>query len=139
MLTKAISGKLGLATSAFTLLEILIAMMIFVVGSVSILSLWIAAINMYRESLAQQEICLLAESLIAEIAEGDLAKNHNLTPIRNAGNKHFPQYKYDMTFADLGQDAVKVSLNIHYNRYGREQQENFEVVLLRYLPKFYLK
>lgn len=118
--------------SAFTLLEILIAMMIFVLGSVGIWSLLVAAIENHKQALSDEQIAFLASSLVAELQEVDLAQGKNLVPIYNATSKLFPRYKFDIVFTDLEQDAVLIRLVIHYLRYGSKREEIFYTILPRH-------
>ena len=115
----------------FTLLEILIALVIFVLGSVSIWSLFAVAVNTYNESLDHQVATLVAESIIAEFEDVDVVKGKVLLPVYEGKSIHFPDYKYQLKWVDLGNDALLIKLKIFYQRRGQERDFEFRTVMYR--------
>lgn len=114
----------------FTLLEILVAMMIFLVGSTSIFALWIAAIKIHKDALDEEQVSFLATSLMADY-QG--RKVH--APVSGAVDNRFPGLSYDMSFIALGQGAVLMKLTIACKRGGKTRSEIFYTVL-RPAPDF---
>lgn len=119
----------------FLLLEILLALFIFVLGSASIWALWTASLETHKQALAEQGIAMLAESLVAEIQDVYLRQGMPLPSIRNVASKNFPGYQYDVVFTDVGEDAILLTIHVRYNRYGRPQQETMHTVLYRQMAK----
>lgn len=122
--------------SGFSLLEILIAILIFVIGSASIWSLFALAIDTHAQAVDEQMVALLAESLIAELQDVHIQKGKVLLPIKQAERETFPGYRYDIQFDDLPNDAVFITLTISYSRRGQIQEEIFHTVIHRVLPGF---
>ncbi len=119
-------------THGFTLLEILIALVVFVMGSVSIWSLFAVAVNTYNESLDHQIATLVAESIIAEFEDVDSAKNNpKLLAVYEGKSIHFPDYKYQLKWVDIGDDALLIKLKIFYQRRGQQREFKFNTVMYR--------
>ncbi len=123
-------------SSGFSLLEILIAILIFVIGSASIWSLFALAIDTHAQAVDEQMVALLAESLIAELQDVHIQKGKILLPISQAEKEAFPDYRYDIQFDDLPNNAVFITLTIFYSRRGQILEEVFHTVIHRVLPDF---
>jgi type II secretory pathway pseudopilin PulG len=129
MLTQSVVDRQP--THGFLLLEILVALFIFIIGSTSVWALWSAATETHREALVEQNISMLAESLVAEVSGVYLRQGMALPAMQNVASQHFPGYQYDILGRDLGENAVLLTISIRYNRYGRPQQEILHTVLYR--------
>ena len=112
----------------FTLLEILIALVVFVMGSVSIWSLFAVAVNTYNESLDHQIASLVAESVLADLEDVYLVKS-NKRSVFEGKSFHFPEYKYELKWVDIGDDAIFIKLKIFYQRRGQEREFKFHTVI----------
>ncbi|WP_372366982.1 prepilin-type N-terminal cleavage/methylation domain-containing protein [Candidatus Uabimicrobium sp. HlEnr_7] len=122
----------------FTLLEILIALVVFVLGSVSIWSLFAVAINTYNESLDYQTASLFAETIITDFEDVVFVKGVILRSSYSSDDKdffdyrkNFRGYKYQIKWVDLGSDALLIKLTIFYQRRGVEREFKFRTVLYR--------
>ena len=121
----------GNKKQAFTLIEILLALLIFVIGSVSLWALFISAIETHKRAIDEQQAALLAETLVAELRQQQIVKHARLEPIKDGTHPGFPGYRYNVVFSDLGQQAVLVALTIGYRRHGRRHEEFFRTVVYR--------
>ena len=122
-------------TKAFTLIEILLAMVIFLIGSVSILSLFVFSIDLYKNAIDSQQVALMAQSILAELKGVDIVQGVEIKNIQNKTSKNFPGYAYDVFFKDIGNDALWVDLKIYYERYGKKEEVSFNTIIYRYLVK----
>jgi len=74
----------------FTLIEVLIAMAIFLVGSAGLWGLIATSINTHREAIDEQKIAFLAESIVAELRGVDIVVGRDIKNIVNAKSKKLP-------------------------------------------------
>ena len=58
--------------AGFTLIEILIAMAIFLIGSSSIWGIVSVSLTMHRDSIDEQKIAIMADSIISELRSVDI-------------------------------------------------------------------
>ena len=123
------------AIHGFTLLEILLAMVIFLLGSVSILSLFVFAVDLHKEAREEQKIASMAQSILAELKGVDMLYGVEIKNIENKKCKNFPYYTYNVFFKDIGNNALWVDLKICYQRYDRKEEVSFQTIVYRHLPK----
>ncbi|HNZ65775.1 MAG TPA: prepilin-type N-terminal cleavage/methylation domain-containing protein [Planctomycetota bacterium] len=119
----------------FTLIEVLIAMAIFLVGSAGLWGLIATSINTHREAIDEQKIAFLAESIVAELRGVDIVVGRDVKNIVNAKSKNYPDYTYDVQFTNMENNTVLVQLQIHCIRYGKKQSYDFKTVVCRQLRK----
>ncbi|HRU52423.1 MAG: prepilin-type N-terminal cleavage/methylation domain-containing protein [Planctomycetes bacterium] len=119
----------------FTLIEVLIAMAIFLVGSAGLWGLIATSINTHREAIDEQKIAFLAESIVAELRGVDIVVGRDIKNIVNAKSKNYPDYTYDVQFTNMENNTVLVQLQIHCIRYGKKQSYDFKTVVCRQLRK----
>lgn len=111
----------------FTLLEILVAILIFVLGSTSIWALWLATIENHKRAVVEQGLANFGESLFAEIQFG-LLHGQSLKTIHGVASKNFPGYHFDLEVTGQRGHAVFVRIRVYYLRYGKPQEEEFYTV-----------
>ena len=116
---------------AFVLIEILVALFIFAIGSTSIWALWTSAVATHQQALTEQAVAMLGESLVAEIQYGIL-RGQPLSTVRGVASQQFPGYQYDLIATDLGGYAVLLEISIVYSRYGQGNRHSFRTVFYRY-------
>lgn len=121
--------------SGFTLMEILIALAIFIVGIAGIWGLYWAALQSHQRALDEQRIAWLAQSTMAELKATDLNLQYPLSNIIHAQSQIFPDYNYDVMFQDMGHNAVLVELKIYYQRRGKIRTQTFYTIVYRSLSK----
>lgn len=102
---------------AFTLLEILIAMLIFLLGSTSLCGLWLAVIKIHEEAIDEEQVAFLAQTVIADNQDLHYSKKI-LKPLYGNKNQNFPAYSYDIIPTYLENGAVLIELKISYRRRG---------------------
>lgn len=112
--------------AGFTLMEILMAMMVFILGSVSILALFVSSISNHKDALDNESVALLVESIISDLT---LIKGKPLHSINNQQKKNFPDFMYDVHFRSLGYESVFVEIKIKYKRNGKQREQKFTTVL----------
>ncbi|NUM34966.1 MAG: prepilin-type N-terminal cleavage/methylation domain-containing protein [Candidatus Brocadiae bacterium] len=122
-------------SKGFTLLEILLAMVIFLLGSVSVLSLFVFALDLHRDAIEEQKIASMAQSILAELKGVDVLYGLEIKNIEGIKCKNFPDYTYDVLFKDIGNNALWVDLRIYYKRYDKKQEFSFQTVFYRHLPQ----
>ncbi len=122
------------ATKGFTLLEILLAMVIFLLGSVSLLSLFVLSVDLHKSAIEDQKISYMAQSILSELKGVDILYGVEIKNIQNKKSKNFPDYTYDILFQDIGNDAVWVDLKINYQRYGKKEEVAFNTIFYRNFP-----
>jgi len=113
--------------AAFTLLEVLIAMLILLVGSTSICALWIGAIDLHKRALDKERVATLADSILAEMQSGDWKER--LAKGRWESTKYFPGYSIVIDTTPLPNHSLFLQLTISYKRYGRMRRQVFHTVL----------
>ena len=113
----------------FTLIEILMAMSIFLVGSISIWAVLASSLRLHKNAIDEQNASLIASSIIAELEKVDILKNRQLSSIKNIPSKNFPDYHYDILFEDIGYGNVLVRINVFYKRKGRLNSYKFKTII----------
>jgi prepilin-type N-terminal cleavage/methylation domain-containing protein len=131
--------------SAFTLIEVLLAIGILAIGITSVLFLFTMGARSHRRAVDRTRAALLAETVINQI-KTDLTstlptrytedKDGNLQPFINATHADFPEFYYDAFFTTLYKGAFyRVRVVV---RWGNEQaaaearnSETYESVLRR--------
>ena len=119
----------------FTLLEVLIAIMVFVLAVSSILPLFAVGTAAHRRGIDQTEASLLAARISAEIQQ-DL---YDLNP-KDIVDANFQDrgktYLYDAQFLpfdrnDPFRSAFIVKVQVKWKVGGQDHKESFDTVLLR--------
>jgi len=127
-------SALGNPRSAFTLIEILLAIGILAVGITAVLFLFTMGARSHRRAVDHTRGALLADTVVNQI-KADLAESlpdlydedpstHEIAPITNATHADFPEFTYDVTFtklypSDPRGDFYKVRVTV---RWGSEAQ-----------------
>ena len=137
-MTCAHSRRISAGRRGFTLLEVLIAIAVFVVSVSSILALFSVGTAAHRRGIDQSEAALLAARVAARVQE-DLV-DPDPADIRDArAEEGGGFYRYDVEFAPLDRadrfrSAFVVRVRVKWGAAGEEQSEVFESVLLRKPP-----
>lgn len=116
--------------SGLTLLEVLVALIVLLVGIGGMIALYGAAASRHRLAKDQQTVARLARAVLSDVQSDsrDFQNAANLT------HREFPErFRYDLEFeplsAELGEYRVRVT--IRWKQAGREHEETFETILLR--------
>ena len=117
----------------FTLLEILVAIIIFTIGLTSLLPLFMAGATSQKRSADQTMVSIIAKLAVAEIQENLTT----ITPrdIKDAKVTDYTNYSYDAAFQPLNREATAftVDITIKWLEKGRTRSEQFSTVLIRKL------
>lgn len=116
----------------FTLMEILIALGIFVIAASSIMSLFVVAASTHKRAVDNTRAAMLAESLLSEL-EADVKRGAVLRTVEGKKSADFPGLTYDIVVKRLNPDdryEAKVAIVIRWKREGKERSKKFETVIL---------
>ncbi len=125
------------ARSGFTLIEILVALGIFVVGMISIVGLLVAGTGAHRDALVETDVTFLVDSILAEI-EGapDFVYGGPLQNRQNVRSRHYPDFLYHVTFEQLGAIGLEVlvQVEVFWKSRGQERSRTYRTILLKRIP-----
>lgn len=127
----------------FTLLECLAALMILMIGLVSVFSLFVAGAASHKRGVDQTTAGTFAQKVLTEVqakfndayinrTAGGRTKNR--IDLKDQTDPAFPGlYKYDLTLQafDARRDAYAATLKVKWLEGGTEQSAVFETVVLR--------
>jgi len=151
MRTGSRQSAIGNRRSAFTLMEILLAIGILAIGITSVLFLFAMGARSHRRAVDRTRSALLAEAVFnqlrADLATGlpdyyevDTGDETKILPIVNASHADFPEFTYDVTFeklypSDTRGDFYKVRVTIRWGDPDVERDarnsETYESILRR--------
>jgi len=125
----------------FTLLEVLVALMVFVLGISAILPLFAVAGASHKRGIDQSHVSWIAPRVAAKVQEG----LYNSTPkdIKGASWEEYGQtYVYDAVFTPLAQGnqataagdvAFLLTVEVRWKEVPQLRVEKFQTVVLRKL------
>jgi prepilin-type N-terminal cleavage/methylation domain-containing protein len=127
----------------FTLLEVLVALMVFVLGIAAILPLFAVAGASHKRGIDQSHVSWIAPRIAAKIQEGLTSPNPK--SLKNQTWEEYGQaYVYDATLTPLslgsqtgatGDVAFLLSVEVRWKEAPEMRVEKFETVVLRKLPR----
>jgi prepilin-type N-terminal cleavage/methylation domain-containing protein len=127
----------------FTLLEVLVALMVFVLGIAAILPLFAVAGASHKRGIDQSHVSWIAPRIAAKIQEG-LIKTDPPNLKNQTWEEYGQSYVYDATFTKLslgsqtgatGDVAFLLSVEVRWKEAPEMRVEKFETVVLRKLPR----
>lgn len=143
------------APRGFSLLEIIVALGIFMVGAASVFSLFAVGAQAHKRAVDMSNAARAAEAIFAELEAkwtvvGDLQKrptkggakggrkgDHDY-PVLASGKPPwsvpgYPEYTYDIQYTPVDEEdnAVMTTVFIHWQRRGQARVETFRRLLLR--------
>lgn len=121
--------------AGFTLIEILVAMAIFLIGSSSIWGVVSTSVAMHRDSIDEQKIAIMADSIIAELRSVDIVVGQPLPQLKDKTPLQYSNYTYDIQCQELDNDTVWVDLTIYTKKYGKKQAYPFHTIIRYHAPK----
>ena len=136
-MTAANTNGSGSSESGFTLVEILVALFVMLVGLSSAFALFAAATAMHKRALDQSTSAVMAESILSEV-ESKLTSGIQISQITRM-NAEFPTYdgyRYDLELVpmDDNEDEIYVKLTIRYLKQGRDRSQHFSTIMIRHIP-----
>lgn len=125
------------ASGGFTLVEILVALFVMLIGLSSAFALFAAATAMHKRALDQSTAAILADSIFSEV-ESKLTVGVEINKLARTGDT-FPEFKgysYDLELipVDDNEDEIFVKVTIRWRKQGRERNQVFSTILIRHIP-----
>ncbi len=130
--------------SAFTLIEILLAIGILAIGTSTVLFLFTMGARSHRRAVDRTRAALLADAVFNQV-QADLAgqlpsryttSNSNINPLSNQTHADFPEFTFDVTFTKLyNGDYYVVGVRVWFGDPSlppdQRTSETFETILRR--------
>lgn len=131
------SKLLSNSNGGFTLIEILVALFVMLIGLSSAFALFAAATAMHKRATDQSMAAIMADSVFSEV-ESKLTSGVDISRIARLDAK-FPKYegyRYDLTLIpmDENEDEIYVRLAIRWSTQGKELSRVFSTILIRRIP-----
>ena len=123
--------------SGFTLVEILVALGIFVVGMGSIVGLLMAATWSHRQAQIETDVTLLVDSLVSEIESSPrFVIKQPLANIQKRESRQYPGFSYNVRFEALDSVGFEVLslIEVEWTERGEKRSRVFRTILLRKFP-----
>ncbi len=117
--------------AGFTLMEILIALGIFVIAVSSIMSLFMVAASTHKRAIDNTRAATLAESLLSEM-QADVKRGKILGTEKGKRSPDYPGITYDIVIQRVNPNdryEAKVTIVIRWKREGKDRSESFETLI----------
>jgi type II secretory pathway pseudopilin PulG len=121
----------------FTLVEILVALFVMLVGISSAFALFAAATALHKRATDQTSAAVIAESIFSQV-QSELTSGVELSDIRRG--KYMPRgyenYKYELELVavDDYENEVFVKLTVVWRQKGMGRKQEFSTILIRHMP-----
>lgn len=123
--------------TGFTLVEVLVAMGVLMIGLTSALALIAAAASTHKKSIDQTNAAFIAEAVVASV-EQRLHNVNKLDELMAADQQiaGYPLYRYSVFVHPLNQDQseVLVAVSVYWDSGGRKLAKTYQTILLREIP-----
>lgn len=116
--------------AGFTLMEILIALGIFVIAAVSIMSLFMVATSTHKRAVDATRAGMLAETLLSEIDTAARTQGAIRAVSKKTPHPDYPGMTYTIELKEITPDEHKVVVVIHWKREGKDREQRFDTVVL---------
>jgi len=125
------------SSGGFTLIEILVALFVMLIGLSSAFALFAAATAMHKRATDQSMAAIMADSIFSEV-ESRLTAGVDINRIARM-DARFPKYegyRYDLELIplDANEDEIYARLSIRWNTQGKELSRVFSTILIRRIP-----
>jgi type II secretory pathway pseudopilin PulG len=124
-------------SGGFTLVEILVALFVMIIGISSAFALFASATAMHKRATDQTTVAMMAESILSEV-ENRLTAGTPIEAIARADATFsgYQDYRYDLELQPIDEEGceVFVRLGIRWLKQGRERNQEFTTILLRHIP-----
>ncbi len=121
----------------FTLIEILVALFVLLIGLSSAFALFAAATAMHKRATDQSTAAIMSDSIFSQV-ESKLTAGVEITRIArtNADLPGYEGYKYDLELipVDENENEIFVRLTILWRKQGRARSQVFSTILNRHIP-----
>ncbi|MFH1421493.1 MAG: prepilin-type N-terminal cleavage/methylation domain-containing protein [Planctomycetota bacterium] len=130
-----INNKCG--NSGFTLLEVIVALSIMMIGISSAFALFAAATALHKRSIDQTNSGLIAETVLSNL-DLKLTTGIELSDLQivNGALPEYPNYTYELILVPLDADEreIYIDLAVKWKRGGKLCEQVFNSIRLRRLP-----
>jgi len=121
----------------FTLVEILVALFVMLVGISSAFALFAAATALHKRATDQTSAAVIAESIFSQL-QSELTAGVELSDIRKANlmPKGYEGYRHDIELVPIDpyENEIYVRLVITWLKRGTGREQEFSTILLRHVP-----
>ena len=116
----------------FTLVEVLVAVCIFMLGILGVIALFGSAAKSGRQAADETNAALLAQTVVAEL-RSQVNAGHKITAVIERSHDDFPGYKYSVEAVELddGDREYYVEIDIFWKRRSRVRSEKFKTIIIR--------
>ncbi len=116
----------------FTLVEVLVAVGIFMLGMLGILALYGSAARSGRLAADETNAALLAQTVVAEL-RSQVNAGHKITAVIERSHDDFPRYKYSVEAVELdeGSGEYYVRIEIFWQRKSKVRAEKFNTIVMK--------
>lgn len=125
--------------SGFTLIEILVALGVMILGMTSAFALFAAATAMHKHAVVQSTAAILADNIFSRV-ESELTAGADISRIAktnaDARDEGYGGYTYDLELVpiDTQENEIYVRLTIKWRKEGKKRHQQFSTILLRHIP-----
>ncbi len=119
-------------STAFTLIEILVAISILSIAMMGVMAVFASAARSHQRGVDGTEAAIIATGIAAE-ARAVFVERGSLVPVLNNAVHGNPRYFYDIEYIDLDKtgDEVMMRIRVGWSRRGRRTSEVFDTILMR--------
>ena len=121
----------------FTLVEILVALFVMLVGISSAFALFAAATALHKRATDQTSAAVIAESIFSQV-QSELTAGAELSDIRKGSYmpKGYEDYKYELELiaVDNYENEIFVKLSVIWRKRGIGRKQEFSTILIRHIP-----
>ncbi len=124
--------------SGFTLIEMVVALGVLLLGMISVLSLFTAAISLHKEAIDQTDCALLAEEVVGRV-RSQLDAGREAKAVEQAfadwQDPTRPHYRVTVDLTEVSNDAQvpewRASVAVRFRKGAKDRRETFETVIVR--------
>jgi type II secretory pathway pseudopilin PulG len=113
----------------FTLVEVLVALGIFVVVVSGIVGLMLVATASHKRAVDNTRAALVADTVLAEL-ESAIHSGHTLAPIAKRAHPDHPGVSYAVEIHWIDGASAQVGIIVSWQREGQQREQRFATVLL---------
>jgi type II secretory pathway pseudopilin PulG len=123
--------------SGFTLLEIIVALALMMIGIASAFALFAAGTALHKRSVDQTNTALIAEQVFSDL-DSKLTTGIDIAKLQKKGASlpEFRDYTYDLHLIpiDKNGEELYVDLTVRWKTRGKIREQTFSTIRIRSLP-----
>ena len=121
-------------SKGFSLLEVLVALGVLMIGLSSVFALMAAATATHKKSIDETNSAFVAQGVIADVA-GKLSLAKKLEDLQVKGQRMvgYPFYSYDVYLEPVDQEGfeILVAVSIYWDQGGKKHAKTYQTILLK--------